>query len=128
MKNLKALTDEEALVAGLDVFAKSRDLQKNPPKDGETLQELGIGPSNLDGPVRAWINAKFRRPRDWPLFVSGDLTVDMKWSDFRKKVLTHNDKSAKALKAAATPKPPSKASPKGKANRKPATATSAGAK
>lgn len=100
MKNLKALTDAEALVAGLGVFARSRDLQKFPPKPDETLAQLGIGPSNLDGPVRAWINAKFRRPRGWPLFASGDLTVDLTWSDLKKKVLTHEEKPAELLKAA----------------------------
>jgi hypothetical protein len=98
MQGLKALSAEEALVSGLAVFAKARDLHKLPPKPGETLQQLGIGPSNLDAPIRAWINAKFRAPNGWPLFASGDLKVDMKWSDFTKKVLTSDAKAVKALK------------------------------
>jgi hypothetical protein len=93
MPGLDALTDEEALITGLAVFVKARDLHKNPPKDGETLQALGISATNLDVPVRAWINAKFRKPRGWPLFARGDLTTDTTWSDFKKKVLTKSGNS-----------------------------------
>jgi hypothetical protein len=103
MPGLDALTDEEALITGLAVFAKARDLHKNPPKDGETLQALGISSTNLDVPVRAWINAKFRKPRGWPLFAKGDLTTDMTWSDFKKKVLTKSGSSDSSSISARVP-------------------------
>jgi len=95
MATLKDLPDEQALMAGVDVFAKHRDFKTAPPKEKETLEELGISATSLDVPLRAWINAKFRKPRKWPLFASGELTIGMTWSEFSTKVLTESGKTQK---------------------------------
>lgn len=85
---LTTLTDEEALIAGVDVFAKSRDLKEFPPKDPESMTEIGLSKTMLDAPVRAWVNARFRKPNGWDLLKSGDLKPAMKWKAFKAKCLT----------------------------------------
>jgi hypothetical protein len=87
MLALANLTDEEALISGIAVFVRHRDLNKFPPQDNETLESLGISATSLDVPIRAWINARFRLPNGWVLFKSGDLKNSMKWSEFKAKVL-----------------------------------------
>ena len=59
MADLADLTDEQALIAGLAVFVRSRDLHKNSPQPGETLAELGVSATSLDTIIRSWINARF---------------------------------------------------------------------
>jgi hypothetical protein len=89
MAGLADLSDEDALVAGVAVFVRGRDLHTDPPKDNETLAAIGISPSNLDIPIRLWINAKFRKSKTppLPLLVSGDLKTTMTWADFSKAAL-----------------------------------------
>lgn len=87
---LKTLSDEEELVAGLAVFVRSRRLKEFPPKDNETLAQLGVPPGKLDTSIRSWINATFRQSNTPPLKLlkSGDLTVEMTWPNFKKAALT----------------------------------------
>ncbi|WP_372782890.1 hypothetical protein [Phenylobacterium sp.] len=87
MPKLPDLTDEHVLIAGVAVFVKGRDLHANPPRDNETLGAIGVSPSNLDFPIRTWINAKFRKPNGLPFLVSGDLKTTMTWARFRKAAL-----------------------------------------
>lgn len=76
---LSELTDEQLLIAGLDPLTK-RDLIASPPAAGETMQKVGISKTRLDGPVRSWLNARFRRPRKLPALTRGAIKVSTKWS------------------------------------------------
>lgn len=76
---LNSLSDEELLCAGLDPLTR-RDLIKQRPDGSETMQQIGISETNLDGPVRSWINARFRKPRDKPVLTRGAIKGSTTWA------------------------------------------------
>lgn len=76
---LFTLTDEELVRAALDPLTR-RDLIEQPPAVGETMQQLGVSATNLDGPVRSWINGRFRGPRGLSLLTRGKIKSETKWS------------------------------------------------
>lgn len=57
--SLLSLSNEQLLIAGLDALT-ARDLISQPPAAVETMQHIGISKTNLDGPVRSWVNKRFR--------------------------------------------------------------------
>lgn len=78
-----ALAGELRLIAGLDPLTK-RDLVQLPPRNAETMQQVGISKTNLDGPVRSWINASFREPNNLkPPLKSGSITPATRWEQLK---------------------------------------------
>jgi hypothetical protein len=82
---LNGISDEQALVLGLDVFTR-RDLKAQPPKDSETIQQIGIGPNTLNTAVRRWLNRRFRDPKKKPRLLSGKLTSSTTFAALKKAV------------------------------------------
>lgn len=81
--SVHGLSDEQILAIALDPLTR-RDLIDAPPGDGETMQQIGISATNLDGPVRSWINKRFRQPRDLSLLTRGKIKSDTTWSKLVK--------------------------------------------
>ena len=75
---LSQLTDEERLTAGLDPLTR-RNLILLPPQDQEVMQQVGISKTNLDGPVRVWINDSFRQPKKMPKLPRGSIKPTTTW-------------------------------------------------
>jgi hypothetical protein len=84
-KDLAGLSDALRLIAGLDPLTK-RNLAVDPPAAAETFVHIGISATNLDGPVRSWINNSFRIPRRKPVLIQGAIKPSMTWADFLKLV------------------------------------------
>jgi len=84
-ENLLQLSDKLRLIAGLDPLTK-RDLAVNPPADTETFVHIGISATNLDGPVRSWINNSFRVPRHKAVLTPGAIKPSLNWADFLRLV------------------------------------------
>lgn len=82
---LKKLTDKEALTAGIDTMT-DRDLKTSPPADDETMQQLGLSKTNLDLPIRRWINRRFRSPKSKAVFVKGTFKTTTTWKQLVDKV------------------------------------------
>lgn len=82
---LQQLSNEERLRAGLDPLT-ARDLIIQAPQPTETMQAIGISKTNLDLPVRRWINRSFREPNGWPPLKKGALKPATTWSELLKKV------------------------------------------
>lgn len=82
---LQQLSNEEKLRAGLDPLT-ARDLIAQAPQAHETMQAIGISKTNLDLPVRRWINRSFRAPNDWVPLKKGALKPATKWSELVAKV------------------------------------------
>lgn len=80
---LSVLSDEELLRVALDPLTR-RDLIGQAPTDQETMQQIGISATNLDGPVRSWINGRFRKPRSLTVLTRGKIKSDMTWSKLVK--------------------------------------------
>jgi hypothetical protein len=78
-------SDIKRLIAGMDVLT-ARNLALNPPADTETMQQWGIGPVNLDQPMRKWINRKFRAPAEKAYISPGKVKSSTKFSDLKKMV------------------------------------------
>lgn len=81
--SLMALTNSEFVRAALDPLTR-RDLIARPPRDAENMQQIGISATNLDGPVRSWINGRFRRPNNLWLLTRGAIKADTTWSNLLK--------------------------------------------
>jgi hypothetical protein len=56
-----------------------RDLAANPPADSETMQQIGIGKTQLDTVVRGFINRSFRQARGEPLLAPGTIGPGTTW-------------------------------------------------
>ena len=78
MVSLAALSNEDRLRAGLDPLTR-RDLVVDPPRANETMQQVGVSSTNLDGPVRSWINRAFREPKGLTLLTRGAITTATIW-------------------------------------------------
>ena len=76
---LSTLTDEELVRAALDPLTR-RNLIEQPPAAAETMQQVGVSATNLDGPVRSWVNGRFRGPRGLSLLTRGTIKSETKWS------------------------------------------------
>lgn len=83
--SIQNLTDVEALTAGIDIMT-DRDLKATPPADAETMQQLGISKTNLDLPVRRWINRRFRKPAGKAVFPKGTFKTSTTWKQLVDKV------------------------------------------
>ena len=73
----------DVLIAGLDVFTRE-DFAANPPKEKETLEQLGIASGKIDTSLRAWINKRFLEPAGEPLLLKGKLKPSTKFSELCK--------------------------------------------
>jgi hypothetical protein len=84
LKRLRTLFEAEPkvrLIAVLSGYKSGpRDLLKDPPKDDETLQHLGVAASTADRFLRKWINETFRDPNRWPPIARGAIGSDTKFS------------------------------------------------
>lgn len=76
---LSQLSDEQILILALDPLTR-RDLINLPPAQSETMQHVGVSKTNLDGPVRRWINERFRKPRGKKQLTRGAISPGTKWS------------------------------------------------
>ncbi|MDP3737463.1 MAG: hypothetical protein Q8R02_08735 [Hyphomonadaceae bacterium] len=65
------------LVVGLDAHSR-RDLLELEPRGNDTLMDMGLCQSKIDGPMRAWINKRFRKPGEE--LESGSLTITTRFS------------------------------------------------
>lgn len=76
---IEQLSDEDLVRAGLDPLTR-RDLIAHPPQPAETMQQIGISDTNLDGPVRSWINGRFRKPRGKAVLTRGAIKGSTTWA------------------------------------------------
>ncbi len=76
---LSQLSDEQILTLALDPLTR-RDLINLPPAQTETMQQVGVSKTNLDGPVRSWVNERFRKPRGKKQLKRGAISPATKWS------------------------------------------------
>jgi hypothetical protein len=76
---LSQLSDEQILLVALDPLTR-RDLINLPPSPTETMQHVGLGKTKLDGPIRSWINARFRKPRGRKPLKRGAISSGTTWS------------------------------------------------
>ena len=86
---LLELTDSELVRAALDPLTR-RDLIASPPRDAESMQQIGISATNLDGPVRSWINGRFRGPRNLRVLTRGAIKPETTWSKLLKFLTEEN--------------------------------------
>ncbi len=83
--SVQNLSESEALLAGIDTIT-NRDLKVVPPQNAETMQELGISKTNLDLPIRRWINRRFREPVGKSIFPKGTFKTSTTWKQLIDKV------------------------------------------
>lgn len=78
--NFSDLSPRQELDLRLDAFT-DRDLRvANPPKDPETMGELGISKTNLDAFVRIFVNNRFSAG-----YARGKLTPSVTYGELRAK-------------------------------------------
>lgn len=80
---IATMGSEAKLLVKLQKYTR-RDLIKRPPLATDTMQHIGVSSTNLDLPIRRWINSDIRVPAGLRALVRNEIKSSTTWPNLVK--------------------------------------------